>query len=217
VTVTSRGIRMTLTVPGSVFPPEALVRFTVRVQNVSHHTVMTRLGPQCSDTNPAIEVLDAAGNVTDQWPPGFFPHPCPFPFPQPFAPGQSWTEHLLAVTNGVSVRAALLVWHQETLQASRVVTPAVSIQLVDGQAPNVTLSLGPFATIPRPVGAHGPLYAVDSTECAQGGGIERVDSNMLWYPVKGDRITSACSGTQRWVAWAGYVGYPVATIDYIGP
>jgi hypothetical protein len=39
----------------------------------------------------------------------------------------------------------------------------------------------------------------------------------VWSPFLFDRIYSGCAGTQDWHGLAGYLNYPVATIDYTSP
>ncbi len=214
VSTTAHGITLTLVVPSRIFPRSALVRFAVRVRNVSHHTVLTRLGPQCIDTSPSIEVLDGSGNVTSQFPPNADLPPCPIPFGEPLLRGQSVTQQVLAIVNGASVRAVLPVGRR---LAQQVVTPKVAVGVTESVPQTVVVGQttgNPFAVVPRPATAHGPLYVKDSTYCGAATGWARLSANLFWHHVKGDRVYSGCAGPQQWHGFAGYLNSPVVSIDY---
>lgn len=214
VSTTAHGIMLTLVVPSRLFPRNALVRFTVRVHNVSHHTVLTRLGPQCIDTSPSIEVLDASGNVTSQFPPNADMPPCPIPRGEPLLRGQSVTQQVLAIVNGASVRAVLPVGRK---LAHQVITPKVAVGVAESVPQTVVVGQttgNPFAVVPRPVTAHGPLYVKDSTYCGAATGWASLSANLVWHHVKSDRVYSGCAGPQQWHGFAGYLNFPVVSIDY---
>jgi len=214
VSTTAHGITLTLVVPIRVFPRNALVRFTVRVRNVSHHTVLTRLGPECIENSPYIEVLDDSGNATSQFPPNAEAPPCPIFFGQPLLSGHSVTQHVLAIVNGTSVRAVLPVGRKLEQQ---VVTPDVTVGLTENatQAVIIHRSIGaPFAVVARPATAHGPLYVEDSTYCGTATAGASLSANLIWHHVKGDHVYSGCAGPQQWHGFAGYLNFPVVSIDY---
>jgi len=214
VSTTAHGIKLTLVFPSRIFPRNALVRFTVRVHNVSHHTVLTRLGPQCIDNSPSIEVLDGSGNVTSQFPPNADLPPCPIPRGEPLLRGQSVTQQVLAIVNGASVRAVLPVGRR---LAQQVVTPKVAVGVTQSFPQTVAihqLNGNPFAVVSRPATAHGPLYVKDSTYCGAATGGASLSANLIWHHVKGDRVYSGCAGPQQWHGFAGYLNFPVVSIDY---
>lgn len=100
-TVSADGVRLTLTLPRSVYPLNALVRATVRIQNVGQQTVFTRIGDGCTSTNPVIEVFDRQGRVMDQGPSVAFGNPgCKHVLGQPFRPRQVVVRHVFAVLRG---------------------------------------------------------------------------------------------------------------------
>jgi hypothetical protein len=217
VSTTQDGIRLTLTVPGHVYARNALLRFTVRVQNVSRHSVLTNLGLQCMATNPSVEVLDADGHVTSQFPPHMWLPSCPLPFAVPLAVGRSITRHVLFVLNGIAVRAGLNVGPN---LAKRVVTPKVAVGVSDAGTPTLVvhkLVHGSVLVIDRPAHNRGPLYIYDSTYCGRPGGIASLFAKMHWTPIGGTRIYSACAGPQQWGGWAGYLNYPIVTIHFVSP
>lgn len=216
ITVTAHGVQMTIDVPSHVFPRDALEGFTVHVRNVSRHTVLTRVGQVCFEPNPSVDVRDSEGNLTAQFPTGAVPLPCPAPIGYPFRAGQTWTGRVFAVMNGVSVQADLRIGRH---LARRIRTSPAAVGTAASMAPTVQIqssSAGPFVVLPRPPGAHGPLYALGSSYCVVHG-VQRGQWLMSWTPVHGNRVASGCTGPQQWHMYAGYVGYPVATINYTSP
>jgi hypothetical protein len=217
VSTTEDGIRLTLIVPSHVYARNALLRLTVRVQNVSRHSVLTNLGLQCMASNPSVEVLDAHGNVTSQFPPHMWLPSCPFPFAVPLAAGRSTTRRVLFVLNGVAVRAVLKVGPN---LAKRVITPRVAVGVSDtGTSALVVHKLlhGSVLVIDRPAHGRGPLYVYDSTYCGRPGGTASLFAKMSWTPTDGTRVHSACAGPQQWDGWAGFLNCPIVTIHYASP
>jgi hypothetical protein len=215
VSVSAQGISLRLTVPSHVFPRGALERFTLRVQNVSHRTVPTYLGTfLCTGPNPSVELDDAAGNPTPQFPPGGMVNSCPVFQGYPLRPGSSWTGHVFAIMNGISVHAVLRIGRH---LGRRIATHSIAIGVAEDGHPVVVVhhsKHGAYVVVPRPRGAQGPLYVIGSTLCWKVAGAASLRSSPNWTAVTGARLDSGCSGAQEWHAYAGYVGYPVATINY---
>jgi len=214
VTTIARGIRLTLVVPRRVYPKNALVRFSVHVQNVSRHSVLTFIGDGCTQTNPFLEVVDSAGDVTSQFPQNMMVHPCPIGAGYPLPPGASRIEKVLVVLNGVAVRAVLDVGRFLTKSE---VTPPASVGIsATGPAPPIVhqSAHGRVITIERPADAAGPLYLLDSTLCGPSSGTASLSAHEIWTAVQGNRIASGCLGAQEWSGFAGYLNFPVVTIDY---
>jgi hypothetical protein len=217
----SDGVRLTLTLPRRVYPRNALVRATLRIQNVGHHTILTRFGDGCAITNPFIEVFDGRGRLMDQGPLIVSGNPgCPTILGQPFLPGRTVRQHVFAVLRGRYVRAVLNVGKSLN---GRLITPKLAVRLVHGKAPIVTIKqskIGPFAQVDRPPGASGPLYFVGSARCGSASNFQGYSSTPLWSRAaiaEGNRVYSGCYGEQQWRALAGYLNFPVATIDYTAP
>jgi hypothetical protein len=215
----SDGMRLTLTLPRRVYLRNALVRATVRMQNVSHHTILTRIGDGCSSTNPSIEVFDGLGHLINQGPLIEFGNlGCPAIFGQPFLPGHTVRHHVFAVLRGRYARAVLNVGKNLNGQ---IITPKLSVRLVHGEAPIVTIkqsNVGPFAQVDRPHGASGPLYFVGSARCGSASNFKGYSTTPLWSRAaiaEVNRVYSGCYGAQEWHALAGYLNFPVATIDYV--
>jgi hypothetical protein len=217
VTTTAHGITLTMVVPRRVYAKNALVRLTVHVRNVSRRSVLTYIGAQCTQTNPFIEVLDSDGDVTSQFPQNMMVHSCPIGAGYPLPAGASRTARVLFVLNGVAVRAVLNVGRY---LRKTVITPSAPVGMSDtGPAPPVVhrSADGSVLSIERPAGAVGPLYLLDSTLCGPTAGTASLSTHTIWTPVEGNRISSGCLGPQHWSGFAGYLNYPVVTIDYSSP
>lgn len=231
VSTTSHGIRLSLVVPKRSYPRNALVRFSVSVKNVSPHRIQVRLGAQCSYTNPDIEVLDVQGHLFPHIPSSHGePSPQPPTAYNPFPgcerslgarwlePGQSAHQRDFAVLGYGHVRAVMMLGAD---LAPHAMTPEAQVLLTTGKAPIATFqhsNVGPYVTIQRPLGAGGRLYFVETATCFSASSPVSLSSSPLWLPViQGNRVYSGCYGKQEWHGYAGYLNYPVATIDYTSP
>jgi hypothetical protein len=218
-TITSHGLQVTLVLPRRSYPRNALVKTTVTMRNVSTHAVLTRLGPLCGpETNPSVEVSDPKGHLTPQLPATTYDNPgCKPATGEPLLPGQTYHQHLVAVLGGSYVRAAVRwgKWlHHD------VATPRIRVHLTTETPLTVTIHsspIGPYATIQRPSGAKGFLYVAGSAQCGSPTDPGQTILNLVWSPVSTNRAYSGCWGTQDWHALAGYLNFPVATIDYTSP
>jgi hypothetical protein len=214
MTTTAHGIKLTMVVPRRIYHKNALVRLSVYIQNVSRHSVLTSIGPQCIGNNPFIEVWVA---VDLQIPPHMITPPCPVPAGQPLAAGKSVTQHVIFVLNGAVIQGVLNIGRS---LAKQIATPKVVVRVSDAApAPLVVHKLqgGTVLVIQRPSGAPGPLYVLETTYCGTAGGIATLHGEVHWLPVHGNRISSGCTGPQQWHGYAGYLNYPVVTIDYTSP
>jgi hypothetical protein len=219
VSTISHGIRLTLVVPRHTYPRNALVQFSVIVQNVSHYTVLTSFGPFCGlTTNPSIEVSNGKGQLTPQLPSVTYGHPCSgVPTGLPLLPGQTTRQHLVGVVSGAYIRSVLHLGHDLT---KAVDTPRVQIRLTAGTPLTAAIhrsNIGPYATVRRPSRAMGPLYFVESAMCGSSTNFQGLESNLVWSPILFHRIYSGYAGPQDWHGLAGYINYPVATIHYTSP
>jgi hypothetical protein len=217
VSTASAGVRLTLTVPRRVYMTDALAQMTVQVRNVSPHPVWTRIGVTCITFYPSVEVMDDHGTFTPQLPSNFFPPPCPWPGAQQLPPGGTVREHVRVIVGATHISAVLLVGKR---LRGRVETSAVTVQLVPGTPPPVTVHdspAGPSVQVDRPAGATGPLYVEDSAFCHLSTGIDTFQNNLIWYPAPADPIVPDCGDTQEWHGLAGYLNYPVAAFDYVKP
>jgi hypothetical protein len=212
-TVSADGLRLTLMLPQRMFPRNALVRATVRIQNAGQRTVFTRIGDGCTSTNPFVEVFDRHGQLMDQGPSIAFGNPgCKHVLAQSFSPGRVVVRHVFAVLHGPYLRAVLTVGkslHGEDVGAK------LAARLIAGAAPRVTVgqTAEPFVTVRRPLGANGPLYYSGSALCGTATDPQTTQSNLIWSPVS-SRFHSGCLQTREWHGLAGYLNYPVVSIDW---
>jgi hypothetical protein len=214
VSRTAHGLKLTMVIPRRVYPRNALVRLSVHIQNVSRHSVLTSIGSQCIGNNPFIEVWDAE---IPQIPPHMMLPPCPVPSGQPLAAGKSVTQHVIFVLTGAVIQGVLNVGRS---LAKQIATPKVAVRVSDAVPASLVvhkLQRGRVVVIQRPARAPGPLYVLETTYCGTGGGIASLLGEPHWLPVDGNRFSSGCTGPQEWHGYAGYLNYPVATIDYRSP
>jgi hypothetical protein len=213
LTTTQQGLRVSLHLPTRTYPRDSLQQFTMHVRNISNSTVRTSLGGVCFEPNPSVVVVNRSGHVTPQFPPLARALPCGVASGRPLRPGESWTGHVLAIVNGVSIHGKLRVGHR----LERVMkTSGASVRLLGGGATTARIHhgrLGPFVVVPRPPEAHGPLYVLGSTYCLDDPA-RSVRTTMPWTAISGNRVNSPCSGGQEWYMYAGYVGYPITVIQY---
>jgi len=212
-TVSADDVRLTLTLPRSAYPRNALVRATVHIQNVGTRTVFTRIGDGCTSTNPVIEVFDRQGRVMDRGPSIAFGNPgCKHVSGQPFRPGQVVTQHVFAVLRGRYLRAVLSIG--KSLHG-RDVGAKLAVRLIAGAAPSVTIGQTgePFVTVRQPPGATGPLYYSGSALCGTATDPQTTQSNLIWSPVS-STFHSGCLRTREWHGLAGYLNYPIVSIDW---
>jgi hypothetical protein len=205
---------LTLILPKHVYPRNALIRAAVRIQNVGHRTVPTRIGDEYTSTNPFIDVFDGHGHLIDQGPSIAFDGPGgKHVLGQPFRPGRVLVRHVFAVLRGRYLRAVLNIGKNLNGQ---IITPKLSVSLVPGEAPTITIDQTgePFATVQRPKGASGPLYYSGSALCGTSTDPQTTSMQLLWSPVS-PSVHSGCSQTREWHGLAGYLNHPVVQIDYV--
>ncbi len=212
-TVSADGVQLTLRLPRGNYPRNALVRATVRIENVGHHTIFTRVGDGCTSTNPFIEVFDRRGRLLDQGPSIAFDNPgCKHVLGQPFRPGKIVVRHVFAVLRGIYLRAVLTIGKN---LHGRDISTKLELHLGAGEAPNVTIDQTgePAVTVQRPLGATGPLYYSGSALCGTATDPQPTQVDLLWPPVS-NRFHSGCLQTREWHGLVGYLNYPVVPIDW---
>jgi hypothetical protein len=91
----------------------------------------------------------------------------------------------------------------------------LAVSLIAGAAPRVTIgqTAEPFVAVRRPPGANGPLYYSGSALCGTATDPQTTQSNLIWSPVS-SRFHSGCLQTREWHGLAGYLNYPVVSIDW---
>lgn len=215
VETVSHGIRLTLIVPNSVYPRNALVRVNLLLRNVSNHAIV--LDEQCGH-RPYVEDTSRSGNrilnLRFSGEPllvgGCFGSTSPR-----IEPGDTVASRPYVVLEGPGIRGFD--------PSGRIATKPAVVSLVSGVAPRVLVSPSKWvhATVERPAGAPGPLLISQWSSCLEHG-MPLDQSNLEWTPALGPDVSPwvsspECQQILEWHAYVGYVGWPVARIDYKAP
>lgn len=215
VETVSRGLRLTLIVPGSVYPRNALIRVTLLLQNVSSRDMV--LDEDCGQ-GPYAEDTSRSGNeILNSKLPGvpLMPGSCLSSASPRIAPG-----HILAFNDYVVLRGPGI---RAFDPAGRIETRPAVVTLVPGTAPRVIVTPGKWvhATVKRPAGALSSLLISQWSSCLEHG-MPLSQVNLSWTPVAGQVVapwfsSPECQQILEWHAYVGYVGWPVGRIDYKAP
>lgn len=218
VDTVTHGVKLSLRIPRQTYPKNGLVKVTVRLENVSRHTVLV------SGNNPSMVVVSDASQQVVYWP------DAPFMGQELF--GQSMARrptihlrphHHLARSYFVILRGPLLQAHATLgvpAKERNIGGAFVPLALTDEAAPAVTVSDTPtiHATITPPAGTVGPPYFVEQTLCT---GKDIYGDSRGWDVAPSDDLipgfSSDCVSNRKWIAYAGWLGHPVANIDYAEP
>lgn len=219
VMTTSHGLCLTLTIPRSAYPGDALVRIWARLQNVSRKTIWIWDGgpPAPGKYLPQPFVYDATGatslpiSLTD-----YFPYPGPGPSVLPLRPGFDRTVSELVVLRGPRIRLVLTLAARH--QANRgpgpdIVTPMARISLLAPDRPRIVAAPTPNEPlrmhIEPPSGVSGPPLGVYYADC---GGTNFDQS--IWWTRLARYIAPGCTPVLAWHVLVGWLDHSVVTIDY---
>lgn len=218
VSTVSHGLSLTLTIPAAGYPHDALVRITLRMQNISHGDI----GLLGSD----VQVLSTSRQVLypPSVPPTIEPKGVKPTAPLRFHPGQVTVEHEYIVLRGPYVRAR--VWLGKLgkryvppfTQRPAVVTRPVRITLLQGEPPTITVTISPMVSAEvHPVRPEtGPLLYALSYLCTQADGAT-IGGGAEWARARSRHIAivdTVCASLELHLV-AGWLNRPVATIDYV--
>lgn len=225
--VTSHGVRLSLSVPRSTYPRNALVQVDIAVRNVSNKTVL--VPTSCTGDNPAAQVLRRDGMVT--YPPALPLMPGTEPScqmlspPVPLRPGRTITGKHYVVLRGNSLRAVVNfdllpgVTSQSNAAVVRVTTPSVRVRLIHRPAPHIKLTGAP-ALHAYVTGAsasnQGPLLYMDWYRCQNIQATTIGGHVATWTPdPQTPVLVPGCDEPVEWHAAAGWLGQPVAYLNYV--
>ena len=220
VSTLAHGVKLTLTVPNRLYPRNALVRVTLTVKNVAGHTKYIRSGLE----SPSAYVLDDSGSeVYDPLEPlgdktlitpmgpglGSFP----------LRAGRVWQAHRYLVLRGDRIVYWMRLGRVGHGNAVTVQGRPALLRLTEEAAPRVSITSSPMleATIIPPWAVSGPMLYNQQWSCQTG------DSTYLsgsgWVAAKGSTVSGSearanCSAKLQWRAIAGWLGHPVADVDY---
>jgi hypothetical protein len=211
---TVNGLALSLSIPKSVYPWNALVRVRLTIRNLTSQPMI--LPQSCAD-NPRVEAMNDRGTVV--YPPQPRDRPCVNDAPLALDPGASLERSLYVVLRGRYVRAAVTMASGSTNQTAA--GDSIPLTLVRQTAPVITMRKSPvIAAFIRPRSpVHGPLFHRDVYECG-------VDSDMTywarttkWTRMLGTRIVPHwplhCGYPSEWHVTAGWLNEPVVKADYI--
>lgn len=219
--VTADGVTVSLLVPGTTFPRDALVQATVVVRNSSQAIIS--VPTSCDSNNPGIELLrhDAATGRDDirTYPPALPEAPalvCSAVI-QHVPPGGILRNSGLIVLRSAYLRAFVDIWTGSGIV--HVTTAQIHFHLRRANPPRVTLHTTQRAavTVHAPAGASGPLLYVQYSACPDpvAGTIGWVDGTWrVWDSSATDRLRPECRRPTAWDALAGWMGFTVARIRY---
>jgi hypothetical protein len=223
------------------FPRNDLLNMTVRVRNITDHTVymgLTLSPYTCGSTEPVIHVSQS--HRTLLFPPavpGLFSPSCPpttgrhGPFHgaalQPGA-SRTWTQQV--ILRGRILQAVAMI--VDGKHVDEVQSKAMWLNLTDEPSLSYTYIPGkhPSLTLDRPAGVTGPLLAAQSWECttndlngavgteASGGGQDlRPVPSLTLSPGADSTYTRDCATLIQWNVAAGWLNYPVIEITRYTP
>jgi len=208
---TANGVVVTLMVPKDVYLQNALVRVTVRVQNVTRRPRDVRFPfSLCGFDAPGVSVRDDIGRLV--YPPAMVPWiaaPCPAAG-ETLRPGQTVTFRGYAILRGAHLQQIVDVDKRvgpHALQTVEIATPPITVQLTPAPAPRATISRSGkslSALIERPPGARGPLLYQSRADCP--GGLPNAAVYVLnWTRAPGRSLSPGCAPVGTWLVAAGWL------------
>jgi hypothetical protein len=238
----SHGVHISLLIPRQTYPKDALVRFTVTLQNVSHFNRYLQDWPPDwgGRYSPHIVMRTAGGHLVYEEELSSFLAPTPGSSGGNYVlrPGATLTRHIRFVLEAGQVQAVEKVFDGYTSFSSRpgtptpprskwathqwkVATPFVPLTLTSELAPVVTVSRtgGRVHLVARSRVAvsSSPLF-MDSLRCWTGRSTMWTSQHVPWTRARGDRFSSPvdhhCPSLQPWHAVIGWPNHRVAFISY---
>lgn len=223
VTITSQGVRLTLSVRHRSYPQNALVRVWARMENLAKHDIfLYDPGPQAAGKYiPQAAVLAAPGgqplpiSLTHYMP---FPGPAPSSFPLRARAVRNLPE--LVILRGAYLRLDLTLAaagkQLPARQGKMISTPLLHVSLTAPDTPSVTLHTPPdqpSATITPAGPVHGPLLAVWYFPCSGDFFSSALQDRIYWSAIA-RHIIPPCSPITGWHEIAGWLNHSVAEIDW---
>jgi hypothetical protein len=237
VDTVAHGVKLSLIVPGSVYPRGALTRVTVRMQNLSRQRLGILPGftdRNCAIDNPQVQSLTPGGSV--RYPPAVGSiNPGPLPpcvgggsfglsSYAPLAPGASRHGNLLVILGASRLRAtvALAPLGRNNRVVGRpftVVGRTVQVRLVPAPRARIAPCSAAYTCLRvlPPPGAHvsGPLYYAYSARCEDAKGKVAYQQNAR-LETTGNRILHLCNSQLIELHLvAGWLNQPVGRLNRV--
>lgn len=217
---TAQGIRVSLSLPRSVYPRNGLVRasFTVRNTTTRDGCVFAGGPPNPNGFTPFVDVFDDQGRVIPTsildlfvWYPG------PAPVPLRLLPHRQITFRSYVVLRGSGLQSSITFRSGWPCQGTRrtIPTPILHLALTPPDTPSVQLTMQGdrlVAALHYPdIAAHSLRY-VDAAKC--GTDFLDVAQNPVWVRVKALDVAAGCPNPLAWRAVIGTLNHSVAWINY---
>jgi hypothetical protein len=224
-TVVAHGVRLSVATSKNAYPRDALIRTSIRLDNLSQHVV--KLALQCSSGFLEAQAVSRSGGV--RYPPlfkeGYGPAlPCKIGTPpRAVPPGHSIirTQYVILRTHRLRAVADLGRVGMPLL----VMTPPLVLRFTPSTPPLASLISAPrlkAKIVPSTSGQRGPLLYQESVLCGSGssGLVTGGSVTTSWHRRFARRsylFYPSCSVPLQWHIVAGWVNQPVALIDYPNP
>jgi len=212
----SGGVRITLSLPRSRYPADALIRARLEIRNLTHRTI-TAPGTSCTQNNPYAEDVSLSGLVT-------YPNGVRW---ITLIPTCGATTEDLYLGPGISIKSSVYVLARDPLLrgvmifrngrggTGKALTAPIKLQLGSARPPRVRFShaSGLAATLTPQSRPHGSLVYLSIEHCYPGSAPYDY-LGVFWTVAAGRTIRPECARPSSWRAIAGWVGSSVATIRF---
>jgi hypothetical protein len=241
VAAVSYGVRISLVIPRHTYPRDALVQFTVTLQNVSHQNryLQDRQPDWGGPYSPHIIMRTPGGTLAYEEDLATFLSPTAGDMAGNYIlrPGHSLTRHVRFVLEAGQVQAVMRVLggysgfsarpgtpmpdpSQFAHHMWRITTPFVSLKLTNEPAPSISIHRAGIELIARvrsAVPATGPALFMDSIRCWTGRSTMWSQGHQPWTATRDDLFAtttySHCPSRQPWHAVVGWPNHRVTFID----
>lgn len=242
VAAVSHGVRVTLTIPRQDYPLDALARFTVTLQNVSHvNRYIQDFQPDWGGPySPHILMRTDAGKLIYEEDLSTFLAPSPGDLGTNYVlhPGETLTRHIRFVLQAANVQAVTRVANGYTAfqygpgtptpprsawatHLWHIASPWVHLNLTQDQAPRVGVTRTGnqlHVTVAAPWPTSGSMFYMDSARCWTGKGTMSTPQHVPWTRAQGNQFTTTltphCPSKQPWHAVVGWPDHRVTFISY---
>lgn len=231
VSVTNGRIHLSLTLPGTTYPRNALVFTTVRLTNNTGHTINTW---DCLHDSLGTAVVGPDG--IQQYPPLLPPPGAPWRDCPGGMGGMGTTRQMVSISAGETItRSTYVVLRAPAVRAwaslqtapgqgkpTLIQTPVVHIQTIAGSGPTVRIQAKPtaLARVTLVPGA-GPLEYSEFASCADrahAGYPAKVSATFSqWMRVNGTVVhpfSTPCTALGEWMLFVAQPGKPVAQVYF---
>ena len=226
VETNTHGVKLSLIVPHTTYPRDAVVQVLILLRNISSENVYTvnGSGSPCPASPLGVQVVTPAGAILPARPiPNVFV-PCnPFgATPQPLPSGMGILVPAFVVLQSTGLRAE--AWLRIGGATVAVYGRTVHLNLVAASHPTLRVEQKGgriYAVFSPALRGHGQLIYADSYTClhSSGGSVFTTHPHPTdgWSVTTSLRFQASCKVPRQWHVVAGYLNRPVATLGYKHP